>query len=223
MMIGGQNVQPMAPGTTTPHTNDQLEAIRRAQADEAFRQAQLDEQKREFDAQMNARSQALNGLTSRLSSFESGSSNSGASVGGGFVNTPVVPGAGNASGYQDTADTKAYARAKDNTGMALQASLKGLQATMAARGISGSGIEGGETEKLYQGGLTALANTDAAQSQTSAEHAFADAQAGKARNEQAREFDVGQGTDVSKFNAGLVADRQSRTLSSILQAYGSLY
>jgi hypothetical protein len=212
----------------TPMDPNEVQWRTSLNATKTTQQNQLDEQKRQFDLTMAARQRALQSLTSQISATAGGAGGTlpmasvgGGSGGGGTYYSP--PSSSTASGYQDTADSKAYARAKDNTGAALAASLKGLQATMAARGISGSGIEGAETEKLFQGGLSDLANTDATQAGKTAEHAFTDEQAGKARGEQAREFDVGQSTDVSKFNAGLIADKQSKTLSSILQAYGSLY
>ncbi len=191
-------------------------------------QAQLDEQKRQFDATMAARARALASLTSSIQASAGGGgtlpmASVGGGAGGGGGTFVPASGASSPSGYQDTADAQSFARAKDNTGLALQSALKGLQATMASRGITGSGIEGGETTKLFQSGLTDLANEGTAEAKTAAEHAFTDSQSSKALGEQSREFDVGQGTDVSKFNAGLVADTQSKKLSAIMQAYGSLY
>lgn len=192
----------------------------------------LNENARQFDVNQNNRQQILALLQAAVSQA------SGTNLGGvtaPTVNVATIPGAGGASPYTPTpydtaADTAAYTTAKQQTGEALQASLQGLRNAMQARGITGSGVEGQQTESLYASGLNALSNVSAQNAETTAGRAFTANQSAAQRAEQAREYDEGQATDVAKFNAGnnLNANEfnvttQANKLATLVGAYKGLY
>jgi hypothetical protein len=121
--------------------------------------------------------------------------------------------------YDRAAESAIYGRAKERTGQAMQAALKGLQSQMAQRGITGSGIEGDKTTELFGAGLGELSDIDAQMAHEAAGRAF-----------QGEQLNVDRRGRTNEFNAGLeqwYQDAQQRAMQqrmSTLASFGaSLY
>lgn len=123
------------------------------------------------------------------------------------------------SPYDMAAENAAYGAAKERTGAALQSALKGLKGVMAARGISGSGIEGGETRQLFESGLSDLAGTDRQLAEQRASRAFTAGQSDVDRMINTQEFNASLTANQTRANQEAAAQR----LSQLLSVYGNLY
>lgn len=66
-----------------------------------------------------------------------------------------------------------YGAAKERTGNALQAAMRGLQSQLASRGLTGTSIDADRSAQLFGSGLTDLANTDRQQAEQDASRLFA--------------------------------------------------
>ena len=149
----------------------------------------------------------------------------GAPVPGGTSGTPgggAPLGAGGPVGsatpsYDPAADAATYGRAKESTGMAMQAALRGLREAMASRGISGSGIEARGTADIFGQGVGALAETDRQLAEGTASRGFTAGESARNRNEGARQFNVSAGQREREM--GL--NEQARRLSNIFSLYGA--
>lgn len=121
-------------------------------------------------------------------------------------------GGGGGGGWTPAADTASYGRAKDNTGLALRSSVKGLDEEMNARGIFGSGIHGDQIEELMGKGLGELAETDRQLAEGSARRGYESAEARAAREWQSGE------------NArDRAAQKTNSRLDALLRLYGMVY
>lgn len=160
--------------------------------------------------QLQDRRDAQMGLTALLSQTQGGAAPAGPSY------TPYSPSSG---GYDKAAEDAAYAAAKERTGQALQGALRGLKGTMAARGISGSGIEGGETRQLFESGLSDLAGTDRQLAEKRADRSFQAGQSDIDRMIQSQQF----GANLSEQDAARQQQMAMERLKTVLSTYGSVY
>lgn len=192
------------------------------------------EQKREFDATAAAKDRAFQQLQEAMTGAGAGAPTPLAPVQAQQISVPTPGPAGNSaagpSAYDTSAENAAYAGAKDASAEALAGSLKSLHNTLASRGITGSGIEGKETEALYQQGNETIANTARAQAATQAGHAFTAQEQTQNLQTGANTANANNAQGAAEFNTGtaltqqqLAADNANKKLSSLVSAYGSLY
>lgn len=144
------------------------------------------------------------------------------------TNDPVAPGGGAGVGvppastgspmspYDMAAENAAYGTAKEHTGNEAQAALKGLRATMAQRGIGGSGIEASNTRGIFEGALGEQANTDRSLAENRANRVYGAEQSNKAAAEERRKFDL----TFRQSEQSRIANEQSQRLAALLQAAG---
>lgn len=116
---------------------------------------------------------------------------------------PIVGGTGG-SPYDMAAETAAYGRAKERTGLATQSALKSMREQMAVRGISGSGIEAEMMGDVYNAGLGDLAETDRQLAEKRAGRAFTAEQSNIDRLIQQQQF------NANTINAGTAGSAQER-------------
>lgn len=105
---------------------------------------------------------------------------------------PVVTSKKDNDPYDAAAENASYAAARERTGLAMQAALKGLHSSLAQRGIVGSGIDADKTADVYSGGLGDLAATDRQLAEQRADRAFTAEQSNTDRIIGQNEFNVGQ-------------------------------
>ena len=74
--------------------------------------------------------------------------------------------------YDEAAQSAQYGAAKERTGLAMQAAMRGLKANMLQRGITGSGIDADKMGDIYGAGLGQLASTDRQMAEESSDRAF---------------------------------------------------
>lgn len=96
------------------------------------------------------------------------------SSGGDYVapQIPVVNSGDMTKPYDEAAQSAQYGAAKERTGLAMQAAMRGLMANLQRRGISGSGIDADKTGDIYAGGLGQLAATDRQMAEEASDRAF---------------------------------------------------
>lgn len=85
---------------------------------------------------------------------------------------PVVTSGDQTKPFDEKAQAAAYGAAKERTGLAMQAAMRGLKANLMQRGITGSGIDADMQGRIYGGGLSDLANTDRQLAEEAADRAF---------------------------------------------------
>ncbi len=139
----------------------------------------------------------------------------------GEINTPGSSTPGTATATPPTgstapagatdADRAYYTRAKESTGNAMQAAMRGLDEDMNRRGISGSGIQAQGLTELYEGGLGELAEADRDLAEGGAERAYQSNEAALSRGWQS-------GENAKDRAANLATSR----LQSILNMYGMI-
>lgn len=129
--------------------------------------------------------------------------------------TPTPYSGGPTPHYDKGAEDAAYARAKDRTGLALQAAMKGLSSSMNKRGIGGSGIEAENLTDLYESGVGALGETDRQLAERSADRAFSAGESERGRAESARQFN----DSFLQGEEDRAAEQQAQQLARIMQAY----
>lgn len=104
--------------------------------------------------------------------------------------TPVTGGGEGGGPYDMAAERATYGRAKERTALATQAALRSMREQMAARGISGSGIEAEAMGNVYTAGLGELADTDRTLAEGQAGRAFAAEQSNIDRLIQQMQFNA---------------------------------
>jgi hypothetical protein len=121
--------------------------------------------------------------------------------------------------YDRAAEAASYGRAKERTGMAMQAAMKGLRGSMARRGIGGSGIEAERTGGLYEAGLGQLGEADRTLAEAAAGRAYDSEQRNVDRRNRNEEYNAD--LDLQYENQRI--DAQNRRMSLLTQIYGSFY
>lgn len=139
----------------------------------------------------------------------------------GYTPTPLPDStaASDTSTTDAAGDAAAYGQAKERGALETQSALKGLQEHLASMGLAGSGAAGVATGKVYEQGLTNLADTDRQLAEQHASQAFTASQSAASRNEGAREFNA-------NFNAGqqkTASDVQSQKYAQLIALLGGLY
>jgi ribosomal protein L28 len=113
------------------------------------------------------------------------------------------------SPYDMAAENAAYGAAKENTGNEAQSAMKGLDAAMAARGITGSGIQAANTRGIFEKGIGEQAGTDRSLAENRSSRVFAAQQAQKQMDEMQREF-----------NLNLSATERNQMIQALIGAAG---
>lgn len=177
---------------------------RQQQADNA-RQAQIDAENSRRSAAHDA---AFDALRNQITQAYSGPA---AMIGAGPGATPE-----DHSSYDSSPDAQAanatYGAAKDKVGQQTTGALKGLQNQLAARGLSGSGLESAGYGKIYAGGASDLSASVRQQATEDAGHEreFYDTQ--RAGNRQTQQFNA----DLGERQQEAAAQQRSSALQSLL-------
>lgn len=136
---------------------------------------------------------------------------------GGTYAPPEVPivKSGSTEPYDRAAESAAYGRAKERTGLAMQAAMRGLKGTLMQRGITGSGIDAESMGGVFESGLGELADTDRQLAEEAADRAFTSEQANTDR-------EIGQRRSNADYQER-ARQTEAQRLQYILQAYGMRY
>lgn len=121
--------------------------------------------------------------------------------------------------YDRTSEAATYGAAKERTGLAMQAAMKGLQGSMAGRGIRGSTIHGDALGGVYEAGLGELAGTDRQLAEKFADRSFTAENIDLSREESGRQFN----DSFRQGEEGRVQQAAMSQLDRILRAYGMFY
>lgn len=121
--------------------------------------------------------------------------------------------------FNPAAESAAYGEAKERAALNTKAGMRSLREAMASRGIGGSGIEGGEMEKLYAAGQSDVAQADRDYIKQEAAAQYNADEALRERKMQETEF----GANFAADQAQRQRDAQALKLSQLLSVYGSMY
>jgi hypothetical protein len=123
-----------------------------------------------------------------------------------------------ASGISPEANAATYGAAKERTGLAMQAAMRGLRGSLAQRGIVGTGIDAEEQGMVYNQGLGQLGDVDRTIAHDDATRQLAADQANAMAGNQAGQFNAGQDLAAQQANMQAANQRQN-----ILLQLASLY
>ena len=115
--------------------------------------------------------------------------------------------------YDRAAEAAIYGRGKERTGQAMQAALRGLSSQMAARGITGSGIEGDKIAEVFSAGLGELGDLDTQLAHEAAGRAFEGEQLNVDRRNTTNQFNA----ELERWYQQAQADQQRQRLSMLAQ------
>jgi hypothetical protein len=133
--------------------------------------------------------------------------------------SPTPPPQRQGDPYDKRAEAATYGAAKERTGLAMQAALRGLQGQMAQRGIRGSSIQADKMAQLFQGGLSELAGTDRQLAERTSERAFSAENQDLARLTQAGQFgDTFRAGEEQRAQQAALAE-----LDNLIRVYGMAY
>lgn len=144
----------------------------------------------------------------------SGGAGGGGGVTGGGGGGGTDPNA--MSPYDMAAENAAYGAAKERTGNEAQMALKGLQGTLAQRGVSGGGIEAADTRGIFEGALGQQAATDRSLAENRSGRVFAAQAAARDMAEKQREYNL----SFQQSEQQRIATAQAQRLSALMAAAG---
>lgn len=138
---------------------------------------------------------------------------------------PNAPGIGANSGatpYDQEAESGAYGKAKERTGLAAQSAMRGLREQLNARGLTGSGIESQGVEDIFKSGLGQLADTDRQLASERSGRAFTAGQSALNREFTAGQSDIDRTIGQNEYNANMYDKAMSGIPSQSMQRYSLL-